>query len=255
MARSRIFPAALLLFGLFLSAIARAQSPGDELAPLPLAPTAEQLRGVASLSSFAEPIPSGMLPEGAKDSIRAFTRQGLWPIRVEYEDGSEYWGEVSEIGCSTFKLLNRQTHQEKTLSYAGMRSIGIVKTYGAPSDYPLPHASERRRLSIPEPQLSPEQVSYKLAAEKLGVDEHRVVHFELKDHSVVTGTIVAIGPEDFRVRPGMLHQDHVIRYHELGAPPRPTAAVGTHLKNGLEVAGLVALCVVLLPVCLLGVGE
>ncbi len=247
------FPRTIVL--LVAHALATTSAQAQEIAPLPITPSAERLRAIASLSPFAEPTPSGMALEEAKQSIRVFTRQGGWPILVEYEDGSKYWGEISEIGLNTFKLLNRKTNQEETLSYGGIRTIGIVEAYGADNKYAMPKPTIGRRLPMQEPQLSPEQATYKLAVQNLGVDEHRFVHCELKDHSVVTGAIIGIGSEDFRVRPGMLHEDRVIPYSELSAPPRRTAAVGTHLKNGLQMTGLVTLCAVLLPVCILAVGE
>jgi len=246
MASSKVFRAVLLVLGLSLSNVARAQSPSNELEPLPITPSAERLRAIASLSSFAEPLSPGMAPKDAKQCIRVFTSQGRWPIRIEYEDGSQYWGEVSEIGWDTFKLLNRKTDQEATLSYSGMRSIGVVKAYGAPSEYVVPKLSERRRLPRPEPQLSPEQAGYKLAVQRLGVDKHRFVHVDLPKGKVRTGVITQIEERGFVLKDGIIF-DQWISYADLQAAPRPVAAVGTRIGQGLKWTGLVVVTIPLLP--------
>lgn len=233
------FPRTMVL--LAACALAAAIAHAQELAPLPIAPTSEQTRAIASLSPFAEPIPRGMPPEDAKRTLQVFTSQGRWPIRIEYEDGSQYWGEVTEIGLSTFELFNRNTNQKTTLGYDGMRSVEIVEAYGAAGKY------AQRGSSIPKhapaPPLTPEELTYKRAVEHFALFDRRFVHCELKDHTVVTGAIVAVGPQDFIVRPGKLHEDRLIRYGDLAVLPRPTAA------NALEMTGLVAFCVVALPAC------
>src|SRR5215470_18736041 len=243
------FTKTVVLLAAFALAATIAKSQELELAPLPVTLSDEHLQAVALLSPFAEPAPSGMPPEHAKECVRDFTRQARWPILVEYEDGMQYWGEVSEIGGNTFKLLNRKTNQEETLSYVGIRSIGIVDAYGAASTFSISKTTVSRGLPLQEPQLNSKEASYKRVVQNLGLYPRQFVHCELKNHDVVTGAIVAVGPQDFVVRPGKLHNDRVIPYRELSAPPRPTAAVGTHFKNGLEITGLVAFCVVLFPVC------
>lgn len=52
------------------------------------------------------------------------------------------------------------------------------------------------------------------------------------------------------MRTGILGNGPDISYGELNAAPRPVAAVGTHLKNGLEWTGFVGVCVVLSPLVL-----
>lgn len=246
MASSKVFRAVLLVLALSLSNAARAQSPSNELEPLPITPSAERLHAIASLSSFAEPIPPGMPPKDAKQCIRVFTSQGRWPLRVAYEDGTQYWGEVSEIGWDTFKLLNRKTDQEATLSYAGMRSIGVVKAYGAPGESVVPKLTERRRPPRPEPQLSPEQVVYKLAVQKIGVDKHRFVHVDLPKGKVRTGVIMQIEERGFVLKDGIIF-DQWISYADLQDAPRPVAAVGTKIGQGLKWTGLVVVTIPLLP--------
>jgi len=245
MVRSNVFRAVLLLLGFSVSNVAGGQSPSDELAPLPVEPTAEQIRALTSLSSFAEPIPWGMLPEDAKQCIRVFTSQGRWPIRIEYEDGSQHWGEVTEIGGNTFKLLNCQTDQEETLSYTRIRGVEVVEAYGAVSKYSLPKAHVRR-LPRPQLQLSPKQVGYKLAVQKLGVDKHRFVHFDLPKGKVRTGVITQIEEQGFVLKDGIIF-DQWISYADLQAAPRPVAAVGTRIGQGLKWTGLVLITIPLLP--------
>lgn len=222
-----------------------AQAQEQELAPLPITPSAERVGAISSISPFAEPIPPGIPPENAKDSVRTFTRQGCWPIRVEYEDGSQCWGEVSEIGWDAFKLLNRKTDQETTLSYAGMRSIGVVKAYGAPSEYVVPKLSARRRLPRPV-VLSPQESGYKLAVQDLGVNEHRFVHCDLPKGKVRTGVITEIREDGFELKDGIF-ATHWISYMDLKAAPRPVPAVGTRISHGFKWTGMVTLTVVLLP--------
>lgn len=246
MARSRVCSAVFLLSGFFLSVVAQAQSPGDELAPVPIAPSAEQLRAIASLSPFVQPIPSGMRLEDAIHCIRVFAGQGRWPIRVEYEDGSQYWGEVTEIGANTFTLFSRKTNQEQALSYAGMRGVEIVEAYGAVGKYSLPKQSARRRLPRPPVVLTPEEAGYKLAVQNLGVDEHRFVHCDLPNGKVRTGVITNIRDDGFVLKDGIF-VTHWISYTDLKAAPRPVAAVGTKIGQGFKWAGLVAVTIPLLP--------
>ena len=240
------FPRTIVLLAAYAVATTIAQAQEQELAPLPVALSAERLRAITALSPFAEPVPPGMRPEDAKDSIRRFTRQGRWPICVEYEDGSQYWGEISEIGLGTFKLLNRKTNQEEALSYAGIRSIGIVNAYGTVSKYSSRKASVRGRLPRPEPQLSPEHVGYKLVVQKLGVHSHRFVHVDLPKGKVRTGVITQIEDRGFVLKDGIIF-DQWISYGDLQAAPRPVAAVGTRIGQGFKWTGLVLVTIPLLP--------
>jgi len=224
--------------------IAKSQEP--ELAPLPVTLSAERLQAVALPSAFAEPVPSGMPPGDAKKVVGTFTSQGRWPILIEYEDGSQHWGEVSEIGANNFKVLNRKTNQEETLSYAGIRSIGVVEAYGAANKYSIPKTGTRRRLPRPVVQLTPEEASYKLAVENLGVNQHRFVHVDLPKGRVRTGVITAIREDGFELKDGIF-ATHEICYADLKAAPRPVAAVGTRIGHGFKWAGVGLTVVVLFP--------
>lgn len=249
------FPRTMVLLAAY--ALVPAIAHALELAPLPIQPTPEQIRAVALLSPFAEPIPTGMTPEDAKRCIRVFTIQGRWPIRIEYEDGSQYWGEVSEIGLNAFKLLNRKTDQELTLSYAGIRGVEIAEAYGAVGKYSLSKPDARRRLPRPEPQLSPEQAAYKLTVQKLGVDNHRFVHVDLPKGKVRTGVITQIEERGFVLKDGIIF-DQWISYADLQAAPRQVAAVGTRIGQGLKWTalgiGMVAM-LPLFPLLWVGLGD
>lgn len=49
------------------------------------------------------------------------------------------------------------------------------------------------------------------------------------------------------MRSHILGDGHTVRYDQLAEPPRPVLAVGTRAVKGLEVTGLVALCIVAIP--------
>lgn len=98
--------------------------------------------------------------------------------------------------------------------------------------------------------LTPKDVALREAVRTLGIDKHRFVHCELKNHVVVTGAISSIGEQEFFVETGILGAGREISYPELSAPPRPVSAVGTHVKVGLEWTGFVAFCVVIAPLAI-----
>lgn len=99
--------------------------------------------------------------------------------------------------------------------------------------------------------LTPRDVAVRKSVRVLGTDKHHFVRCELKNHTVVTGAITHIDNEGFIVRTGILDSSgYRVPYRELSAPPRQVAAVGEHMKNGLEWTGLVGMCVVLLPLAL-----
>src|SRR5262249_38663607 len=144
------------------------------------------------------------------------------------------------------KLLNRKTDQETNLSYGGIRSIGIVEAYGAANKYAMPGPAARRRLPRPAVVLTPEEASYKLAVQNLGVDEHRFVHVDLPKGKVRTGVITAIREDGFTLKDGIF-ATHWIAYSDLKAAPRPASAVGTKIGQGFKWTGLVLVTVPLLP--------
>jgi hypothetical protein len=95
--------------------------------------------------------------------------------------------------------------------------------------------------------LTPKDVALREAVRTLGIDKHRFVHCELKNHVVVTGAISSIGEQEFFVQTGILGAGREVSYRELSAPPRPVPAVGSHVKVGLEWTGFAAFCVLAVP--------
>jgi len=116
-------------------------------------------------------------------------------------------------------------------------------TSGAP-EASQPHP--RRRLPKPGLLLSPEELTYKLAVQKLGVDQHRFVHVDLPKGKVRTGVITDIRENGFPLKDGIFGA-HEIFYTDLKAAPRPVAAVGTRIGQGFKWAGVVLVAVPLLP--------
>ena len=114
-------PLALLILG--LTFMARAVS-SQEIVPLPARPSIESLQKIALLSLPANPqAPALSLEEQSRwvafrQSVSAFQRQGLWPIRVPTTSGPAYTGEITATAAETFDLLNRQTNQN-TLQRTG----------------------------------------------------------------------------------------------------------------------------------------
>jgi hypothetical protein len=125
----------VLLIAFYALTAAPVEVQEQELAPLPVALSAERYRSIASLSPFADPTAASLSQEASRrardtrESMAVFQRQGLWPIRVETEDGAQYWGEITKIGASTFELLNWKTNQKAKLDYATVRTVEIVKAY------------------------------------------------------------------------------------------------------------------------------
>ena len=134
-----------------------------------------------------------------------------------------------------------------TLSTEQLQSLSQLIDGGTPAivqETAQPRA--RRRLPRPPQLLTPEETEFKLAVEKLGVDQHRFVHCDLPKGKVRTGVITSIGPNGFVLKDGIIF-DHFISYTDLKAAPRPVAAVGTRIGQGLKWAGLIAVAIPLLP--------
>jgi hypothetical protein len=113
---------------------------------------------------------------------------------------------------------------------------------------PPPRA--RRRLPKPGLLLTPEEISYREAIQKLGVHKHRFVHCELANRKVRTGVITEIRDDGFILKDGIIVSQW-IRYTDLNAAPRPVAAVGTRIGHGLKWTGVVVGCVAGSPLILL----
>ncbi len=124
--------------------------------------------------------------------------------------------------------------------------------WGTPQFSPAPAVAAPRRIHrhifrpLKHP-FTPNDLALRESVRNLGVDKHRFVQCELKDHAIVTGAITSIWGDRFFVRTDIMGSGRTIRYSQLEAPPRPVLAIGAHLKNGLEWTGLVGLSVALSP--------
>ncbi len=105
----------------------------------------------------------------------------------------------------------------------------------AASELPQPRA--RRRLPRPVFPLTPEEISYRDAVQKLGVDKHRFVHCELPNGKVRTGVITGIHDNGFTLKDGIMISQW-IPYADLKAAPRPVPAVGTRIGQGFKWVGV-----------------
>jgi hypothetical protein len=109
-----------------------------------------------------------------------------------------------------------------------------------------PQPRARRRLSKPLLLLSPEELSYREAVRKLGVDKYHFVHCELPHGKVRTGVITEIRDDGFTLKDGIIIAQW-IPYTDLKAAPRPVAAVGTRIGQGFKWAGVGLGVAALLP--------
>ena len=134
-----------------------------------------------------------------------------------------------------------------TLTSEQLQSIAQLRP-AAPSEPPQPHV--RRRLPRPPLLLSPEELSYREAVRKLGVNAHRFVHCDLPNGKVRTGVITSIRDEGFELKDGILISQW-IRYTDLKAAPRPVPAVGTRIGQGFKWTGVVAGCIVVAPLAII----
>ena len=117
----------------------------------------------------------------------------------------------------------------------------------SPSIVPAsPQLRTRRRLPRPVFSLTAEEISYRTAVQKLGIDKHQFVHCELLSGKVRTGVITEIRDEGFTLKDGILISQW-IPFTDLKAAPRPVLAVGTRIGQGFKWAGLGLGVVALIP--------
>jgi hypothetical protein len=219
-----------------------------DLASVPAQPPVELFRVVGPLPPVVSPeqCPGTLIKAAAmKESIVRFRVQGLWPIHIECKDGTQYWGEITEIGDNSFEILNRETNEKTNLNYGGVQGVEIVKTYGVVGKYSLGRANLRQPASG-QLQLNTEEASYKLALENLGVDDHRFVRCDLANGKVRTGIITEIREDGFTLRDGIF-ATRWIPYSQLRSSPRPVNAVGTRIGQGFKWVGLALVTIPLLP--------
>jgi hypothetical protein len=104
----------------------------------------------------------------------------------------------------------------------------------------------RRRLPKPPMLLSPEELSYREAVRKLGVDKHHFIHCELPNGKVRTGVITQIRDDGFMLKDGIILSQWIL-YTDLKAAPRPVPAVGTRIGQGFKWTGVVVGCIAVAP--------
>ena len=134
-----------------------------------------------------------------------------------------------------------------TLSDEQLQSLSQLSPVATPEP-PRPRA--RRRLPKPPLLLSPEELSYRDAVRKLGVDKHHFVHCELHNGKVRTGVIMEIRDDGFSLKDGIIISQW-IPFSDLKAAPRPVPAVGTRIGQGFKWTGLVAGCIAAIPLVVL----
>lgn len=97
--------------------------------------------------------------------------------------------------------------------------------------------------------LTPREVALRESVYELAGLHRQFVHVRLVDGKVLTGTINFTNAEAFLLQTDLSHR-HLVHYRQLAEPPRHALAVGTKTVRGLEIGGIVAACIVLLPVAL-----
>ncbi len=96
--------------------------------------------------------------------------------------------------------------------------------------------------------LTPREVAFRESVYELAARHKQFVHVHLADGKALTGTIDFASAEAFLLQTNILGSGHLIHYRQLAEPPRPVLAVGTRTIRGLETTGLVALCILAIPV-------
>jgi hypothetical protein len=125
----------ILASAFFVSSGARGQSRTEELGPFPTALSLERFQQIVALSPGSNPQNVRLRQEAqwrwasAKSTVPILLRQAIWPVYVQLEPGSRYWGEITRTGKDSFDLTNRQSKETVTLAYSEVRGIGIAKAY------------------------------------------------------------------------------------------------------------------------------
>lgn len=96
--------------------------------------------------------------------------------------------------------------------------------------------------------LTPRQVAYRQSIKEFSARRNQFVHVRLVDGKVFTGNITFTSADAFLIQTHVLSSGRRVLYRELAEAPRPVLAVGAKTVRGLEVTGLVAACIVLIPV-------
>ena len=95
--------------------------------------------------------------------------------------------------------------------------------------------------------MTPRETAYRDSLYELAARHKQFVHVRLVDGRVLTGTINYRNMEGFQLQTTIFGSGQMIHYRKLAEPPRPVLAVGTRTVRGLEIAGMVALCIAAIP--------
>jgi hypothetical protein len=142
-----------------------------------------------------------------------------------------------------------QEQSEEIESLPTELSLEQLQTLQQLSVAPIPQELQTRvrgRLPMPVFPLTPEELSYREAVRKLGVDKHLFVHCELRSGKVRTGVIEQFNDEGLELKSGIVSWQF-ISYADLKAAPRPVSALGTRIGLGFKWVGLAVVTIPLLP--------
>ncbi len=95
--------------------------------------------------------------------------------------------------------------------------------------------------------MTPRETAYRESIYELAARPKQFVRVRLVDGRVLTGTINYRNMEGFQLQTTIFGSGQMIHYRKLAEPPRPVLAVGTRTVRGLEIAGMVALCIAAIP--------
>jgi hypothetical protein len=95
--------------------------------------------------------------------------------------------------------------------------------------------------------MTPREVAYRESVYGLAAHSKQFVHVRLVDGRVLTGTINYRNMEGFQLQTTIFGSGEMIHYRKLAEPPRPVLAIGTKTVRGLEITGMVALCIASIP--------
>jgi hypothetical protein len=98
--------------------------------------------------------------------------------------------------------------------------------------------------------MTPREVAFRESIYELAAHPKQFVHVRLVDGRVLTGTINYRNVEGFQLHTNIFASGEMIHYRILAEPPRPVLAVGTKTVRGLEITGMVVLCIAAIPLIL-----
>jgi hypothetical protein len=137
------------------------------------------------------------------------------------------------------------------LSPERLSALQLAPSAGAPCACPRQHRlSYGFFRSMYLHPLTPQQVAMRSAIYELAQHPKQYVRLRLTDHTTVTGTITNAQAQHFVLTTGPFTGFRMINYQQLAEPPRPVAAVGTHIVHGLQATATLGIFVVVAPIAL-----